>query len=351
MSNLLEITGDDIALLNDTDLRALIGLLCEADFRLAGLPTSGIIWGGHQDASDDGIDVTVHSDFEPPKNSVVSRKTTGFQVKKPDMQPSRIEKEMRPKGELREEIKSLISKQGAYIIVSSKALTTTKVLQKRVDAMRKTVADEPNHGQLHLDFLDRGRVATWVRTHSSLILWVRNKIGRPLQGWRPYDNWANTPTGLQEEYIVDEETRLFDGTNSERGDSVIDGLNKLRLRLARNGASVRLAGLSGVGKTRFVQALFDERIGEHALNQSLAHYTDISDSPIPDPTALASQLVETDAKTILIIDNCSLELHRQLTKICTGSMVSLLTVEYGMIFAMTFLKKQMSLDWSLLAIM
>jgi len=31
MSNLLETTGDDITLLDDAELRALIGLLCEAD--------------------------------------------------------------------------------------------------------------------------------------------------------------------------------------------------------------------------------------------------------------------------------------------------------------------------------
>lgn len=328
MSTLLEITGDDIALLNDADLRTLIGLLCEADFRLAGLPTSGIIWGGHQDASDDGMDVTVHSDVEPPKNSLVPRKTTGFQVKKPDMQSSRIKKEMRPNGKLREEIKTLINEGGAYIIVNSTGSTTKKALRNRVEAMREAVTNELNHEQLHLDYLDRGRVATWVRTHSYLILWVRNKIGRRLQGWRPYDNWAYTPTGLQEEYIVDKELRLYDGTNSEQGSSVIDGLNKLRLRLSQNGASVRLTGLSGVGKTRFVQALFDERVGESALDQSLAHYTDISYGPIPDPISFASQLVERNVKAILIIDNCSLELHRQLTKMCAMSMVSLLTVEY-----------------------
>ena len=33
MSNLLDITGDDIARLNDAELRELIGLLCEADYR------------------------------------------------------------------------------------------------------------------------------------------------------------------------------------------------------------------------------------------------------------------------------------------------------------------------------
>ena len=44
MSTLLEITKDDIAALDDAVLRELIGLLCEADYRSAGLPTSGITW-------------------------------------------------------------------------------------------------------------------------------------------------------------------------------------------------------------------------------------------------------------------------------------------------------------------
>ncbi len=65
MSKLLEITGDDIAQLDDTELRTLIGLLCEADFRLAGLPTKGITWGGHQNASDGGLDVVVRVEDTP----------------------------------------------------------------------------------------------------------------------------------------------------------------------------------------------------------------------------------------------------------------------------------------------
>lgn len=328
MSSLLEITGDDIALLSDADLRSLIGLLCEADFRQAGLPTKGVFWGGHQDAPDDGMDVTVCSDIAPPENSFVPRRSTGFQVKRPDMQPSRIKHEMRPKGELREEIKSLINEGGAYIIISSKGSTTKKALRARIKAMRTAVSDEPNHHQLYLDFLDQGRIATWVRNHSSLILWVRNRVGRFLQGWQPYDNWAKAPGGIQEEFIVDEGLRLYTGSNVEHGDSVVGGLQKIRLRLSQNGASVRITGLSGVGKTRFVQALFDKTVGDYALNQYLAHYTDMSDGPLPDPALFASQLIARAAKAILIIDNCSPELHRKLTELCSGSMVSLLTIEY-----------------------
>lgn len=331
MSNLLEITGDDIARLNDAEFRALIGLLCEADYRLAGLPTKGITWGGHQDAIDGGLDVVVRGEITPPLNSFVPRSITGFQVKKSDLPRKKILKEMKPKDVLREEIKTLIKANGAYVIVSSTASTTEKTFRNRTDAMREAIKSEENHQNLHLDFLDRGRVATWVRIHPSLILWVRNKIGRQLNGWRPYENWANAPGGIEEEYLLDDGLRLHNGTKpTDNGMSAEDGLLKLRSALSTPGTSVRLAGLSGVGKTRLVQAMFDERVGEQALNRSQAFYTDMSDSPDSDPRTFAVQLIADKTRAMLIVDNCPPDLHRRLTQTCSGShsTVSLLTVEY-----------------------
>jgi len=331
MPRLLEITGDDIARLDDAELRALIGLLCEADYRLVGLPTKGITWGGHQDARDGGLDVVVRSDTAPPQNSFIQRSITGFQVKKPDMPRAEILKEMQPDGILRKEIKALIQESGAYIIISSSGSTTDTALKNRTDAMKEAVANEDNHHNLYLDFLDRGRVATWLRTHPSLILWVRNKIGRQLNGWRPYENWANAPGGIEEKYLLDDGIRLHDGTKSkDKGMSAKDGLQKLRVALSTPGTSVRLAGLSGVGKTRLVQAMFDERVAEQALNRSQAFYTDMSDSPDPDPKTFAEQLIADKARAILIIDNCPPDLHRRLTETCSGSHspVSLMTIEY-----------------------
>lgn len=330
MNSLLEITGNDIAQLNDTDLRSLIGLLCEADYRSAGLPTKGITWGGNQDAQDGGLDVIVRDEVEPPASSPVQRKYTGFQVKKPDMPRQKILEEMRPKGVLRDSIKELIQAGGAYLIVSSKASTTEKALANRIKAMRDAVADVDTDRCLHVDFLDQGRVATWVRDHPALILWVRYKIGRSLQGWKPYENWANAPGGIEEEYLLDDGLRLHDGTGSNRALSVQDGLLRLRSALSSPGSSVRLVGLSGVGKTRLVQALFDERTGEQTLAPALAIYTDISASPAPEPCAMAEHLIALRTKAVLIIDNCPPDLHRCLTKICNQpeSKVSLLTIEY-----------------------
>ncbi len=331
MSTLLEIDGDDIALLADDDLRELIGLLSEVDYRLDSLPTRGIKWGGHQDARDGGIDVSVRDTETPPKNSFIRRSITGFQVKKTNMTRSKILKEMCPNDVLRPAIKELIKDKGAYVIVSSNASVTDTTLRNRIDAMKEAIENEDDHEKLYLDFLDRGRIATWVRSHPSLVLWVLNKIGRPLKAWRSYENWSNTQGEPEEEYLLDNGLRLHDSeTHTVDGQSVKDGQSRIRAALTTPGTSVRLVGLSGVGKTRFAQALFDTRIGEQALNPSRVVYADMSDEPDPDPVTLAGQLINDRSPVVLIVDNCPPDLHRHLTQTCSPihSTVSLLTVEY-----------------------
>lgn len=333
MKELIEVTGSDISLLHDDDLRSLIGRLCEADYRSMRLSTKGIKWGGHQDASDGGLDVVVRSDISPPVNSYIPRNNSGFQVKKPKMPSSEIIKEMKPKGILRDEIKSLIQCGGAYIIVSSSDSTTDSMLKDRINAMRNAIKDEDGHEKLYIDFYDCGQIATWLRDHPSLILWVRNKIERPMRGWHSYENWARTPGGIEEEYLLDDGLRMYDessATHTNRVISIKDGINKFRSILSLAGKCLRLVGLSGVGKTRLVQALFDNRIGENCLNLSQVFYTDISANPEPDPVFMAEQLISSKAVGVLIVDNCQPDLHRRLTKICSESKstISLLTIEY-----------------------
>ena len=101
MNRLLDVTGADIGLLSDGDLRVLTGKLCEADYLQGGLPTRGITWGGHQDAADGGVDVRVSQVSEPqpgisspPHNSHIPRAETVFQCKKMDMARSAILAEM-----------------------------------------------------------------------------------------------------------------------------------------------------------------------------------------------------------------------------------------------------------------
>ena len=197
--------------------------------------------------------------------------------------------------------------------------------------MRDAIADYPNASNFKVDFYDRERIAGWVRSHPSLVLWVRDKIGQPLHGWKPYGNWAGSPRGVEEQYILDEPIRIYNNSISQSdGLSTVNGLNEIRGILHHPRSSVRLIGLSGVGKTRFVQALFDERIGEKPLNQFQVFYTDFSDDSIPDPRNFAERIIAQKIPAILVIDNCGPELHKRLTSVCSapGSLVSIITVEY-----------------------
>jgi hypothetical protein len=79
-----------------------------------------------------------------------------------------------------------------------------------------------------------------------------------------------------------------------------------------------------------VQALFDARIGEGSLDPSLAIYTNVADSPDPQPAGLASDLIAARTRAILVIDNCPPDLHQRLSELVRsqGSTLSIITVEY-----------------------
>jgi hypothetical protein len=164
-------------------------------------------------------------------------------------------------------------------------------------------------------------------------LWINSRFYNDTNSWEGYSNWANCPHGTSGEYFFDEQVRLLDSSsNNNEGHKGLDGLSLIRGKLLGKKASIRLVGLSGVGKTRFVQALFDERIGENPLPHRAVFYTDMANTPTPTPQALAEKIAGEGRKAVLIIDNCPPDLHRSLTTLCSveSSNTNLLTVEYDL---------------------
>jgi len=328
---MLEITPDHIAELADDDLRTLCGLLCEAELARRGLPVSGVTWGGNQRAADGGLDVRVSLPAGSAVADFVPRSNTGFQVKCQDMPRAAILEEMRPSGVLRPVIRELADASGAYVIVSSQGSTADSALRNRRAAMAEAVVGLRNAEALTLDFYDRTRLASWVRQHPGLIPWVRDKIGKPLRGWHSYGPWAYEPEGTAAEFLLDDTPRVQTGQKDDgEGLSTLAGIARMRNVLRELGRVVRLIGLSGVGKTRLVQALFDARIGARVLDQTLALYTNMSDDPDPQPIGMVSDLLAGGTRAIVVIDNCAPELHRRLSEVCRrqGSTVSVITIEY-----------------------
>ncbi|MEX1081688.1 MAG: hypothetical protein WD382_08445 [Halofilum sp. (in: g-proteobacteria)] len=326
---IFEVTAEDIAQLGDDPLRRLVALLAEQELSQRGLSPAAVLSGGDQNAKDGGIDVRVELGDEATIDGFVPRRATGFQAKATDMPASKIRDEMAPDGTLLKSIEDIAEGNGAYIIVSSKGSVADTPLKNRREAMRACVARAKLNGQLLVDFYDRQRLATWVNQHPGLINWVKTTIGQPFSGWRPFCDWSSAPS--DEPYLHDDQLRLNFCLSSEpEGIDTAAGIERLRDELRKPKSVVRLVGLSGVGKTKLVHALFDDRAGEQALSPSEVIYTDISDNPHPVPQELLSLLHDLGRPCVLIIDNCGAELHGKLALSIknNGAHVRLITVEY-----------------------
>jgi hypothetical protein len=335
MNHLLDVTGADIARLSDADLRVLTGKLCEADYLQVCLPTRGITWGGHQDAADGGVDVRVRrltdldpTNVQPPTNSHIPRSETVFQCKQSNMARRDILAEM-SKVDVIQLLGELAASNGAYVIVSGTS-TTESMLQNRVGAMRDAVGSITESQRLDLDFYDQSRIASWVQRHPALALWVLERVGRPFSGWRSYGYWASGRGTEDDCYLLDARAKLIPPCSTGHAVDIEEGIRKLRQQLSTQGRAVRLVGHSGVGKTRLVQALFDSRIGTEPLNHYQVYYADGSQPTQPDPIQLADQLIAGGHSALLVIDNCSEQLHRAINQRCCqeNSTVRLLTIEY-----------------------
>ncbi|MBS0339680.1 MAG: hypothetical protein JSS56_04090 [Proteobacteria bacterium] len=331
---MLEITGNHIARLGDEDLRTLVVMLCEAEIRKAKRPASAVLAGGNQTAKDGGIDVRVGLPAGEANEGLdfIPRPATGFQVKCEDMPQKAIYSEMRPDGTLRDSIKELVALKGAYVIVCSQGTVSDLFLRRRKEAMATAVEGETNATDLHVDFYDRDRLARWTRQYPGVELWVRERIGEQLRGWRPYGPWAGvSPTP----YYADKTVRLeFRAAQGPKRVTMAEGADIVRERLREPGGVLRLVGLSGTGKTRFVQALFEAELGTTGpLDTAIVRYTDLGAAPEPNARDMLLHLGSTGQRAIVVVDNCNPITHATLTEIASPYLehLSLITIEYDVV--------------------
>lgn len=357
MAHILDVDGDDIANLGDTDLRTVVARLALAELASQGMPLSSVMAGGHQDASDGGLDVRVECPMALPAPDFIPRQMTGFQVKKPNMSASAIKKEMRPKDTLRTSIATLAEAGGAYIIISAQGSVADQPLTERKEAIRHALHDDPNAGRLLTDFYDRTRLATWVNRYPGVRAWVRTRVGRSAQSWSAPGEWAGVSVNANVPFLTDDRACMTDGSSSPPETlTILSGIARLRDLLSQPGKCVRLVGLSGTGKTRIVQALFEPSVGTSPLDPAITLYTDYGETPTPTAREMAQQLVNTRTRAILVVDNCNPETHGTVARICAteGSAVSLLTVEYDVaddepeqtdVFRLQSASESLLVDW------
>ena len=326
---MFEITRNQLLGLNDVQLRELVARLCEAELELKGLPPGTVRWSGAQTAADGGLDVECHHDNRDFGGGFVPRLPTGFQVKKPRMPRSKIKVEMCPKGILRPIFSELAASNGSYLIVSLDDDPAREPMRQRRTAIRDQLSDLPNRDQLHTGFYGRAELANWLRQHLSVQIWVRGVLGIPLEGWESFGRWTNPPPDDSDELICRPGLSI---TLPEREAPRLDidqGIQQIRNLLRTSDKALRMVGLSGVGKTRIVQALFEASIGTDPLDESLAIYADLGTEVLPTPRQVVGHLTAAGHPAVLVLDNCPADTHNLLAgEVSDAPDIRLITIEY-----------------------
>lgn len=327
---IFDIEKDDLLRLSDTLLEELIARLAEAEVAAHGHSPAGVSWSGSIKAPDQGIDVHVQVNAPELETGFLSCPDTILQSKKDAMPRSAISGEMLKDGSLNPIISNQAKIGGSYIIVSLADDCSPPMKKDRLDAMRSAVANDPNKDKIHLDFFDRSKLVQWLRQHPSVLLWVKVKLGQGYSGWQPYGAWSNPPKGSNDALISAPGVTVQVPTEQGQKLSIEDAIEPMRRLIRTSTKAIRIIGLSGVGKTRIVQALFDEKVGSDPLDRTIAVYVDTGQDPDPSASAMMDRLIAEGRRAVMVIDNCPSNLHSALaSKVSAGGGdVSLITVEY-----------------------
>jgi hypothetical protein len=320
------VSKDVVAGLGDEVLRTLLGKLIEAEAAARGVSSSAIDLGGNQTAPDGGVDASIRWKDGPAPCGWLPRRTIYFQCKATTMAPAEISKEMRPAGVARPIFSDLAATHGAYLIVSTDD-AGTKAVDTRIAAMKVALEGVANAENIHLDFFGADRIARWANQHIGIAIWLLTQVGRPLLGWRPFGSWsASESEGLS--YVLDESARAqIDGNAG----TIRSAITVMRAALDTPGGCVRLVGISGMGKTRLAEALFDTRINAgKALRPALALYADAGHDLATSPATVAEQVMLSGVEAVMVVDNCTAKTHRQSAEIIRrgGSKTSLISIDY-----------------------
>lgn len=341
---LFEAEPEHVAALDSLSLVRLMKRLMLAECRLAGIPLRSASAPLQITVADGGEDGRIEWTGGSPSTAYFPSRFTILQSKAQDLAPSEIKAETHKKTKgrppaLSDALTEVLTRGGAYVVFCKKPFTTTKrkKLVKAIAEGIEEVGSDPKKASA-IEVYDANLIAEWVNSHPPVALWLASqRLGRPLQGFQTHESWGRSPEIASVPWQVSGSprfapvnVRVEDRADPSRSSWTHDqAAAAVREHLSKDGAIVRVAGPSGFGKTRFVYELLGAS-GTVADQVDTASVM-FADGAISGDEAvkLAMEIADVGLAAILVIDECTVELHNKLVQMVqrAGSCLRLITLD------------------------
>ncbi|MHB1098534.1 MAG: hypothetical protein ACYCZR_03155, partial [Burkholderiales bacterium] len=328
MPNLFDADPAHIATLDSVTLVKLMKKLLLAESRFAGIPLRSAAVPLQVTVADGGEDGRVEWSGGNPSTDYLPSRFNVLQSKAQDLNESAVKNEVLKKPRkgtpaLSPAIMEVLGNGGAYLIFCGKPLVTAK-RKKLVKAIKGAIVEggEDPSKAAAIEVYDANAIADWVNTHPAVALWLAShRLGRPLSHFQTYEGWGKDPGIAQVPWQSSEEPRFVpnkDIPTSERVDPLRKGWTHnqaaaaVRAHLANEKAIVRIAGPSGFGKSRYAYEVFADNLDVATqIDAASVIYADGSVSGA-EAVGLALEIADAGMAAVLVVDECSDELHIKL---------------------------------------
>jgi hypothetical protein len=327
MSNIYSVTNKHIESLNDKQLTKILSRLLYLEADKNKISKSSVNCSMEITVSDGGEDASIKWSNGPDNTDWFRCRNNLFQCKATEMAPSKCKDEILFKDKngdvkLKPMVEKVLDDGGCYILFYNRSLNS-KYIGERINKFREAIkeAGKVYYNSSCIVIYDANKIAEWVNNYLAAIIEVLeyNRICLPanLLTWSEWSGY--------------EEYRKYSFETDETIESYI---KQLREHFSQDEINkvARIIGLSGLGKTRIALEVFrKDGTQEREILHNKVVYIDINNKE-NEVVHLIIELRRIGISGIIVVDNCSIEMHKKLVREIEHqeSKLSILTLDFNL---------------------
>ena len=324
MEGLNEITQNDIEQLNAEQLSSLLKdlLVSEAQANniihpIIDVPDEKI------NVSDGGEDGRIKWVGQIPRTVYLLKRFCLFQCKATDLSPGEAYDEIiiaaeKKKGNivLKTQVNEVVSKDGVYILFINKNLNNS-LQNVRIDKFHDAIIDSGNSNYLKSNILvyNSEKIRDWTNNYIRSVKLVQNFVGK----------------SRNINLLTSDEWRVIEQRSLKYDFCVNDEIEKIKgkiLALIQSNKTIRVYGLSGLGKTRIVYEALVNGLSQQAkaLSKNLLYYN-VGDHIGAEEVIKSFFLSNKTKNGLLILDNCPLDFYEEIIQYSNFTSISVIAID------------------------